>query len=206
MADRYAHLKEFYADFARHDNGARRVAWRSYDGQIVRLQVLLEALRKVDYPASILDVGCGVGTLYGYLRDTERLGDYLGIDLLPDMIGRASASYPDGRFEVADLLDTPPKQRFDLVVCSGALNVLVDHHDHWVKRMLSAMWERADRAVAVNVQTTRAYRFNPVSKSDPDLYHAKVPTFLKWCEELTPWVAMRQDYLGSDAAFYLYKG
>jgi SAM-dependent methyltransferase len=204
-SDRYDHLREYYADFAHHDEAGRRVAWRCHDDQVLRFEVLLDALDDDDYPVSILDVGCGVGSLYGHLKDTDRLGEYRGLDLLPEMIRQARLAFPDGRFEVADLLAKGAGGQFDLVVCSGALNVRVKNHAIWVQKMLKTMWGCARLAVAVNFQTTRALRTNPVATYDADLFHADRATVFRWCEQLTPWVAMRQDYLDEDATFYLYK-
>jgi SAM-dependent methyltransferase len=205
MPDRYDHLRDYYGDFAEHAESARRVAWRSADDQHLRFEVLLEAIDDADYPLSVLDVGCGIGALYGYLKASDRVTQYTGIDLLPDMIDRARDAYPSGQFEVADLLDNAPTGPFDLVVCSGALNVRIDDHHRWVQRMLEAMWERARFAVVANFQITRAFRFNPLSKDDPDLVHVEQNTLLSWCEAVTPWFAYRADYLGDDASVYLYK-
>ncbi|MBN1947657.1 MAG: methyltransferase domain-containing protein [Bradymonadales bacterium] len=205
MAGRYDHLRSYYKGSQRQRDSARHVRWLTYDGQILRLQVLLEALSSADYPVSVLDVGCGLGALYGYLRDTDRLGPYLGIDLLPEMVDQARREFPEARFEMVDLLDLEATERFDLVVCSGSLNVMVKEHERWIKEMLAAMWKHATLAVAVNIQTTRAFRYNPASRGDNDLCHVDPASFLSWCEQLTPWVSMRQDYLGSEAAFYLYR-
>lgn len=205
MSDQYRLLKEYYGDFRSHDDSARRVAWNGPDDQRLRVEILLDAIDDADYPVSVLDVGCGEGKLYGLLRDTGRLGEYRGIDLLPYMVEAASAAYPEGDFVVGDLLDAPLDWRYDLVVCSGSLNVRVAKHGVWVQRMLHAMWERARLAVAVNFQTTRAMKFNPVAKYDNDIFHGDRATLLAWCEKITPWVSLRLDYLGDCAAFYMYR-
>jgi SAM-dependent methyltransferase len=205
MADRYAHLREFYADFATSEDDARIVAWRCRDDQILRLEVLLEALDDADWPLSVLDVGCGLGALYDHLERTGRLGDYQGLDLLDTMVEGARARHPKGRFEVADLLTWERKDVFDVVLCSGSLNVTVLAHERWIERMLEAMWTRARLAVLVNFQWTRAFQTNPVSAYDEDIYHVDRARILGVAEKLTPWLVMRQDYLGDDLALYLYK-
>jgi SAM-dependent methyltransferase len=206
MADDYDHLREYYGDFAHAGTAARRVAWRCDDDQALRAEVLLEAVDRADWPCSVLDVGCGNGFLYGHLQRTGRLTRYVGLDLLPHMIDEAMRRFPEGDFRQLDLLALDSDERFDLVVCSGSLNVRVPKHTRWVQRMLAAMWQRAERAVAVNFQTTRAFQYNPEARHDQDLFHGDRAQLLAWCEPLTPWVAMRQDYLGDDCTFYLYKG
>jgi len=205
VTDRYEHVREYYGDFADEGAPSRRVAWRCYDDQVMRFEVLLDAIDPVDFPCSVLDVGSGNGALFAYLKRTNRLGEYTGVDLLDHMVDEARRNHPDGDFVHADLLHWDSEQRFDLVVCSGSLNVRVPRHPKWVQQMLAAMWKRARWAVAVNFQTTRAFRYNPVSKYDSDLFHGQRATLFDWCEKLTPWISMRQDYLGDDCAFHLYK-
>ncbi|MCA9564477.1 MAG: methyltransferase domain-containing protein [Myxococcales bacterium] len=201
----YSRLHSYYAEFESNSDSARQVAWRCHDDQHLRLEVLLEALEANRHPLAILDVGCGNGALYGLLKGTGRLGQYCGIDLMPSLLESARAEHPGGEFLEADLLTWSDTRYFDLVVCSGALNIRVPKHPIWLKKMLSEMWSRATRAVAFNLQTTRALKLDPGAKNDPDFYYAERQNIVAWCEELTPWIAVRQDYLPADAAFYLYR-
>lgn len=50
----------------------------------------------------ILDVGCGIGSVYEALPSKNI--DYLGIDLSPELIEVARKSYPEGEFKVGDIL------------------------------------------------------------------------------------------------------
>jgi SAM-dependent methyltransferase len=202
---RYTHLREFYTHFAEEQEGALRVGHRSVEAQLVRFEVLLDALDSAHHPASILDVGCGVGDLVGYLEQTGRRGPYLGVDLLPDMIDEARRRYPDAEFQVADVAAGELEGRFDLVVASGTLNIAVEDHDRWVKDMLAAMWERTGRALAVNFTTERAYRFDPNARFDTDIRYLDHAKLLEWSQQLTPWVTLRLDYMARDATLYLYR-
>src|SRR5690349_642730 len=51
---------------------------------------------------SLVDVGCGVGDFYAYLREHVEPLDYLGVDLMPEMAQRAGERYPEARFTAAD--------------------------------------------------------------------------------------------------------
>jgi SAM-dependent methyltransferase len=198
-------LSEYYNDFSHQEDSSRRVGWCSKAGQRLRFEVLLDAIDPRDFPLSVLDVGCGEGALYGYLRETGRLGEYLGLDILPSMVEGAKRRYTDGDFQVGDLLQRSVEESFDLVFCSGSLNVKVKRHSIWVQKMLDAMWKRARLALVVNFQTTRAYRFDPGAKHNHDIMYHDKATLLGWCERLTPWVTLRQDYIGSDLSIYLYR-
>jgi SAM-dependent methyltransferase len=56
-------------------------------------------------PGTVLDVGCGPGYLTDYLCS---LGvDATGIDLVPEFIDHARATYPNGRYELGSMHDLP---------------------------------------------------------------------------------------------------
>ncbi len=195
----------FYEEFlAEHNDDARKVAWRTKFDQELRFENLLEALDD-NGPFSVLDVGCGLGDLFGYLRTTGREADYLGIDIVPAMVEKARERHPDGRFELCDLLDaTPEPGKFDLVVASGSLTVRLPKHDLFVDKMLRRMMELSAGVVAVNFQSTRSFRQNPLAAEDPDLYHVDPVALYAKCRRLCRWTALREDMLTSDVVVYLY--
>lgn len=66
-------------------------------------------------PASVLDVGCGLGTWLAAFADAG-VTDVLGLD--GDYVPRAELQIPADRFRPADLATVPdPGRRFDLAVC-----------------------------------------------------------------------------------------
>jgi SAM-dependent methyltransferase len=202
----YTRVLSYYREFLGHADDARRVAWRAVHDQELRFENLLEALDEALTSFSILDVGCGLGDLLGWLERSGREVQYTGIDIVPEMVEAARARHPQGRFEVCDLLQgAPPPGRFDLVVCSGALTVRVPQHERFVRRMLEAMLAAATGAVAVNFQSTRAFSTNPLARQDQDLYHADPLRLYAVCRELCRWTALREDLLTSDMTVYLYK-
>jgi SAM-dependent methyltransferase len=56
-------------------------------------------------PGSVLDVGCGPGHLTEHLR--AHGVDATGIDLVPEFIEHARATYPEGRYEIGSMLRLP---------------------------------------------------------------------------------------------------
>jgi SAM-dependent methyltransferase len=76
-------------------------------------------------PGRALDAACGTGR---HARHLVGLGhDVTGVDLSPEMLGRAAASVPEARFVEADLRRIPAQDEdFDLVVCGLALAHLSD--------------------------------------------------------------------------------
>ena len=84
------------------------------------------ALRAVLEPhTSILDVGCGYGDLLDLMPDFWK-GEYVGIDLSPDLLARAKARHPERTFLHGDIrydMDLPVK--VDLAVCRSIKQMVI---------------------------------------------------------------------------------
>ena len=62
----------------------------------------------------VLDSGCASGRLFGVLKD--RNVDYLGVDFSERLISIAQKTYPETKFQVANILNLPvPENYFDKV-------------------------------------------------------------------------------------------
>ena len=86
--------------------------WRTIER---RFQVLFEGFENFQ-SMRVLDFGCGVGHLYGYLKRQGFQGEYLGLDVSEQMIEVARTEHPDGRFECRNLLSEPFSEKFDLAI------------------------------------------------------------------------------------------
>lgn len=103
--------------------------------------------------SSCLDVGCGTGELFPFLRD-RKAGSYLGIDVLSPSIVSAREKYPEGIFRQGDFLVEPRDERFDYVFCSGALTAKIPSGNYeYMQRMLRRMWEVSRVGIAFNYLT-----------------------------------------------------
>ncbi len=69
---------------------------------------------------SVLDVGCGVGRFYRFFA--ERGVEYVGIDVVEEMVRRASKKHPDALFRIGSIFDIPYRDHaFDLVFAYDVL-------------------------------------------------------------------------------------
>lgn len=67
----------------------------------------------------VLDLGCGNGRLFEFLRPI----DYTGIDSSENLLKEAKKRYPDVSFVNGDMLEIPLKDNeFDMVFCIAALH------------------------------------------------------------------------------------
>ncbi len=90
-----------------------------------RRTFIKEFLEPLALGSKVLDVGCGPGTLFGYLPDIQ----YTGLDLNPKHIEQARAVYGDtGRFVCGNALTVLSEEegQFNVAICSGLLHHLTD--------------------------------------------------------------------------------
>ncbi|MFI5370758.1 MAG: class I SAM-dependent methyltransferase [Candidatus Eisenbacteria bacterium] len=80
---------------------------------------------------SVLDVGCGTGFFTDYYL--SRGARVTGMDIAPTSIARLAERHPAARFVLADVSETAPPERYDLVNAFDVLYHIVD----------DARWERA---------------------------------------------------------------
>ena len=149
--------------------------------------------------ASILDVGCGVGDLYGHLQASGVACEYLGVDLSAAMIERARQKYPGARFAVADPLAWEPPGSFDYTVSIGIHNVACAGAAAMLRAVTRRQFELARVASHVSVLTDRHAGFGPGVQA------WRAEELLGLALELTPYVRLHHDYLPHDMAVTLYR-
>jgi SAM-dependent methyltransferase len=175
----------------RHGPTVQALRWADEDSQRDRFRLIAE-VGPWD-GASVADVGCGLGDLFGYLQEQGHRVRYHGLDLSRRMVAAARRKYshPDATFEVRDILADGLGGTFDYVVASGTFNLKLAGHDRFLRQMLAEMYEGCLRAVAFNI-------FHPYSNPrwtalvDGARYYS-VPrrTVVGWCRRLSPEVEVR---------------
>lgn len=75
---------------------------------------------------SILDLGCGTGTLTAQLKELSK--EVIGVDGSQSMIKRAQEQYPDIEFMVCDALELPFNRQFDVVFSNAVFHWISDHN------------------------------------------------------------------------------
>jgi trans-aconitate methyltransferase len=180
----------------KHGNSPKALDW-SPEGQRRRFEVLadIQDLQGL----SVLDVGCGLGHLYDFLRG--RLGgvDYFGLDLSPRMVEHARKRNPSASFAVYDASADSLPRRADIVFSSGMLNVEIGNNEDAMRTLLRACFSACRLAAGVNMLSTWADRF------DPDRHYYDPLRIVRAAHVLTPRVSLRHDYMPHDFTLYLYR-
>lgn len=137
--------------------------WGSRDAQFTRFRVLAERMKEEGLfdtitPPSLLDVGCGITDLKTFF-DTEQLDvDYTGVDITPAILEQARTKHPDRKIIQADVFKASPfpPAAFDVVFCSGTLNLKLGNNAAFAAEALGAMRGLAGKLLVVNFLNRRA--------------------------------------------------
>ncbi len=166
--------------------------WATADSQRARFAVLVDNLDLAG--RSLLDVGCGLGDLWAYLKQRDVAVEYTGVDLLEGMAARARELHPDGRFVCADIFAANPfgPEAFDVVFASGTFNLKLGNDREFLAVALERLFELSRRHVVFNLLHVRArQRFGHCCYHDP----ADVQELLK---RYACRVRLLDDYLFND--------
>jgi trans-aconitate methyltransferase len=101
---------------------------------------------------SIMDVGCGTGDLFRYLKGVE----YLGVDQSLDMLKRAKELNPDAKFIQKNLYQMDDLPKYDTVVCLAVL-----HHQPDIEPGLSILLKQAKKRVIFSMWINHRDRHSP---------------------------------------------
>ena len=195
----------YYANLLKeNEDPARAVGWKNPS---VQTSAFIELCETVGFEAgvSVLDVGCGVGGLYAFLRRQGINVDYTGIDINPAAIDAARSRHPDGRFFVCNLLTQPIDTQYDFVFAHGVLTVAVEEHDTFVRDMIAAMFARCRVATVITALSTYGAPMHLEFQRDHDYQYFTPDELLYLCSRLTPRTVLAQDRFPGSMTVSLFR-
>ena len=151
----------------------------------------------------ILDVGCGIGMFYEYLRHTGiRVKSYIGIDIVEPFIESNRQQFPDARFEVVDIFQDPLDSfACDVVFMSQVFNNKYKDADNEevAREAMRRLFDLAEVGLAIDFMTSY------VDYNEDDLHYFSPEKMFTFAKTLTRTVALRHDYLPFEFTLFLYK-
>lgn len=185
MTPDYTTLLSFYREQLKtHTSGYKATGWGN---PIIQHHNFLLAA-EVEGLASgmhILDVGCGLGDFYTFLKQSGIEVQYTGVDISPEMIAQAQARHPDATFYQQDLIETPLDEQFDYVFCSGTLNLRLPDHEHWLKAMIETLYDHCTRGIAFNMLSRHHAEDREDFQHAGDFYFADPADIFTLCQTLS---------------------
>ncbi len=100
--------------------------------------------------ATTLDLGCGSGDMAPFLR-RKGISDYLGVDLVEEVLKVAIWKHPGEKFVLADLIAPPITKQYDLVFLCGPLTtVFTPNRLNGAYSILASAWSLTRIGLAFN--------------------------------------------------------
>lgn len=174
---------------------AQTLNWTNKRNQLLRFNALARIGNLEN--ASILDVGSGLGDLYGYLSAQKLSFRYYGIDIVPEFISLAKQKYPQGNFGSEDIFSMG--QKYDYVLASGSLSFTVANNDVFYQQMIKKMYELANIGLGFNMLDVHYYTPDAIyAVYDPE----KIADF---CKTFATKTYLIRGYVEGDFTIFLYK-
>ncbi len=188
-------VKKYYTEkILKHGATPAGVDWNSQVSQELRFEQLLKVIQNDKTTFSILDYGCGYGSMYEFLKINFDTFEYLGFDISPEMIKNAAALYPSIKKIIwqTSLNDSNEK---DYVISSGIFNVRQEISDKDWQNYIIETLHRFDKF------SKKGFSFNALTKySDAEfmkeyLYYADPLFLFDYCKKhFSKYVCLIHDY------------
>lgn len=168
---------EYYTEKIKtHGTSSQGVDWNGQESHFLRFEQLVKILQS-DCKFSILDYGCGFGSLIQFLSTKNYLFDYTGFDISNEMLNHGKKSFPGFRF-----VDQIDGENFDFTIANGIFNVRLDTSiEDWKKYIFQTLDE-------ISSISKRGFSFNILSSySDQEfmqdyLFYANPLEFFDYCK------------------------
>ena len=169
------------------------VDWNGEESQQLRFKQLLKVVAEEKNPFTLLDYGCGYGSLYRYMKDHFGDFEYTGFDISFEMIDKAKDIYKGDKCKW--ITEEEKSGKYDYVLASGIFNVRMQTSDsEWKDYIVDTLHKLNDKAI-------KGFSFNILtSYSDKEymrdyLYYADPAFFFDYCKgNFSKYVALLHDY------------
>ena len=172
-----------------------------------RYALMLELVRQHDAPATILDLGCGLGHLLDFIESHSRYRHihYVGLDISAKYLRAAQARHPQHEFLLMDVLDADEGLPvFDYVLLNGVFNYRgpIERSEmmrYWEQLTMTA-YRHCRRGMAFNVMSTL------VDWERDDLFHLPFDVMAGFvAKHLSRHFVIRHDYQAYEYITYVYR-
>lgn len=151
----------------------------------------------------LLDVGCGLGAFYAFLKIKNINVDYYGFDINEKMLEGAKTNYPEisDRFKNIDIIENAIEDEFDYTISVGPLNLNLDEKTNYEMtfRLLDGLFKCSKKGFALSMTSVLSRKKN----NDTFYYDPKliIEHVSKYCNNYR----VDHSYLPHDFTVFCYK-
>lgn len=187
-------LNHYSSLFKKYGNSHKSLGWGN-GRQSMRFQILNQIGGFEN--CSVLDVGCGFGDFFGFLKSQKINLDYLGVDINGEFVKLAQKKYLKAEFELRDIQKNKFNKKFDWVIGAGLTNKS-STYPH-LKNLLKEMFRICKKGVAID------FISNYVDYKEKDIFYTSPEIMFKFAKTITRRVTLRHDYFPFEFCLYLFK-
>ncbi len=183
--------------FFEHNEGPAVGQW-SPEGQRFQFEKLSE-IGPMD-GKKVLEIGCGIGDFYPFLKEKFDSVSYTGIDIVPELINYAKYKFPDADFHCLDLENVSFVNKFDYVLISGVFNNEIDNATDFLFNMITIAFEICEKGVGFNFTSKYVNRYDKGMA-----YHDPINVLKFILENLSKKVTLSHHYERCDVSVFVYR-
>jgi len=182
--------------FKKYGFDPKSLGWGTRKG---KQSVQFEALCQIGdlSNTTILDVGCGFGDLYDYLKFRGTKTRYFGVDINPQFIKIGKSIHKGINLEVRDIQTKKFTKKFDWVLFSGISSAGCTYP--YIEKMMKEMYRVCKKGIALNfIGGVVDFKSKALFYSDPERIYSIT-------RKISNRVIIRHDYAPYQYVLYLYK-
>lgn len=200
-------IKKHYQQlFAQHGDSPDAVQYTDRITQFKRFEVLSQVAPQLN---SAVDIGCGLGHFYEYLKEGQPDVKYLGLDFVDEFIEACKIKYANNehtQFNQFDLTKDAIPTGYDYILLSGVFNNKSTNNKEFMLNGINSMFNACEKGIAFNAMSTY------VDFQADNLYYTDPLKIFDYCKRnLSRKVTLRHDYLVKENSIpfeyciYVYK-
>ncbi len=173
------------------------VGWGSKRSQEIRFKNIIKYFDKDQF--SVLDIGCGLGDFYKFLKSKKIKFKYTGLDLNKFFIEECKKKYKSANFINTNFLNFKFKTKPDYIITSGSLNLPQDNYELFFKKVINKMYKNCNEKCIFNVLSGSSKKIYPFSA------YADISKLSKFIDGISNYYLIDKSYLKHDISIILSK-
>lgn len=182
--------KHYQELFKKHGVSSEALQYSDKSSQFKRFEILSQIDSNLK---SVVDIGCGLGHFYQFLKHKNFNGIYLGLDYVQEFVVESKKIYSEetnAEFKHLDIISGELEKGYDYVFLSGVFNNKFENNKEFMEVTIRKMFDASSKGIAFNAMSTY------VDYQDSNLYYSNPLEIFEFCKKnISSKVTLRHDYL-----------